>query len=112
MVLTPEAEAILCAARERGIFEVKGTNQEFESTRRLLAIYVETAANCYLVFRDQREPEVTIRFLDGFRELCEAGLVMHQMGAEFSLTRSGFERAAVLQESALQDYLEMGHTVP
>ena len=39
--LTGEAEAILWAARERGILEIKGTNQEVESPKRLLAIYVE-----------------------------------------------------------------------
>lgn len=107
--LSSEAQAILCAARQCGILEIKGTQQEFESARRLLAIYVETAPGCYLVFRNQRDPQVTLRFLDGFRELCVAGFVMHQMGAEFSLTSRGFEHAASLDESSLQVYLDMGY---
>ena len=109
--LTGEAEAILWAARERGILEIKGTNQEVESPKRLLAIYVEVDPGCFLVFRNRQDPQVTLRFLDGFRELCEAGFIMHQLGTEFSLTRSGFERAAGLDESALQQYLAMGYRV-
>ena len=109
--LTGEATAILWAARERGILEIKGTNQEVESPKRLLAIYVEVDPDCYLVFRNRQDPQVTLRFLDGFRQLCEAGFIMHQMGTEFSLTRSGFERAADLDESALQQYLAKGYRV-
>ena len=110
--LTTEAQAILCAAREHGILEIKGTHEEFESPKRLLAVYVEVEPGGYRVFRNQRDPRVTLRFLDGFRELCAAGLVMHQMGAEFSLTRLGFERSAALDESSLQVYLEMGYLLP
>jgi hypothetical protein len=107
--LTGEAEAILCAAGKRGILEIKGTKQEVESPKRLLAVYVEVEPDCFLVFRNRQDPQVTLRFLDGFRQLCEAGFIMHQMGSEFSLTRSGFEQAAGLEESALQEYLEMGY---
>jgi len=107
--LSSEAQAILCAARQCGILEIKGTQQEFESARRLLAVYVETGPGCYQVFRNPRDPQVTLRFLDGFRELCIAGFVMHQMGAEFSLTRLGFEHATTLDESSLQVYLDMGY---
>ena len=109
--LSGEAEAILWSARERGILEIKGTNQEVESPKRLLAIYVEIDPDCFVVFRNRQDPQVTLRFLDGFRQLCEAGFIMHQMGAEFSLTRSGFERAAGLEESALEQYLAMGYRV-
>jgi len=109
--LSGEAEAILWAARQRGILEIKGTNQEVESPKRLLAIYVEVDSDCFLVFRNRQEPQVTLRFLDGFRELCEAGFIMHQMGSEFSLTRSGFEQAAGLEESALEQYLALGYRV-
>ena len=110
-VLAPEAEAILCAARRQGMLEIKGSNNEIESAKRLLAVHVETDPGCFLVFRDQQDPQVTVRFLDGFRQLCQAGLIIHQMAAEFSLTRSGFERAATLDESALQEYLEMAYRV-
>ncbi len=107
--LSGEAQAILWAARQRGILEIKGTNQEVESPKRLLAIYVEVDPDCFLVFRNRQDPQVTLRFLDGFRQLCEAGFIMHQMGSEFSLTRSGFEQAAGLEEAALQEDLEMGY---
>ena len=109
--LSGEAEAILWAARQRGILEIKGTNQEVESPKRLLAIYVEVDPDCFLVFRNRQDPQVTLRFLDGFRQLCEAGFIMHQMGSEFSLTRSGFEQAAGLEESALEQYLALGYRV-
>jgi len=109
--LSGEAEAILWAARERGILEIKGINQEVESAKRLLAIYVEVDSDCFLVFRNRQDPQVTLRFLDGFRELCEAGFMMHHLGTEFSLTRSGFARTAELDESTLQQYLAMGYRV-
>ena len=109
--LSGEAKAILWAARQRGILEIKGTNQEVESPKRLLAIYVEVDADSFLVFRNRQDPQVTLRFLDGFRQLCEAGFIMHQMGSEFSLTRSGFEQAAGLEESALEQYLALGYRV-
>src|SRR5436190_2102639 len=81
--LSPEAKAILYAARERGMIEVKGANRAFEAPARLLAVHVETGPQQTLIFRNRDKPEVTIRFLAGFRELCEAGLAMHHIYGDF-----------------------------
>lgn len=106
--LSEEAEAILFTARGRGLIEIKGTNKEFESPQRLLAVYVELENDSHLMFRSRTEPEITIRFLDGFRELCRAGLVLHQCAAEFSLTRHGFEVAREVDEATIAESLELG----
>jgi hypothetical protein len=106
--LSEEAQAILVVTRGRGLLEIKGTNKEFESPQRLLAVYVEQDNDSHVMFRSRAEPEITIRFLDGFRELCLAGLVIHQCAAEFSLTRHGFQVARELDETALAETLELG----
>ena len=91
--LSLPARTILFAARERGVFEIKGTYDAFEATARLLAVCVMLEDEQTLVFLNSEEPELTIRFLDGFRELCRAGLMMHHMYREFSLTGRGFDWA-------------------
>ena len=53
----------------------------------------------------------TIRFLAGFRELCSAGLVMHHIYQEFSLTREGIERAATVPEAEVQALLVLATEV-
>ena len=104
--LSEEAEAILFTASGRGMIEIKGTNKEFESPQRLLAVYVEQGNDTYRMFRSRSEPEVTIRFLAGFCELCRAGLVVHQCAAEFSLTRHGFQVARDIDETEIAELLE------
>ena len=87
--LSPEARTILSITRNRGVIELKSNNTEFESSQRMLAVYVERTAESHVMFRSRTEPEITVRFLEGFRQLCDAGLVMHQVGGEFSLTTRG-----------------------
>jgi hypothetical protein len=110
--LSLEAQAILYAARERGVIEVKGAHRAFDAPARLLAVQVETSPQQTTIFRSPDKPEVTIRFLAGFRELCEAGLAMHHIYGDFSLTREGFERARSIQladvEPLLKEAVEMG----
>jgi hypothetical protein len=106
--LSAEAQAILVTACKRGLLEIKGTNKEFESPQRLLAVYVEKDNDSHVMFRSRSEPEITIRFLDGFCELCRAGLVIHQCAAEFSLTRHGFQVGRELDEAAIAETLELG----
>lgn len=110
--LSLEAKAILYAARERGMIEIKGANRAFEAPARLLAVHVETGPQQTLIFRNRDKPEVTIRFLAGFRELCDAGLAMHHIYGDFSLTREGFDAARAVDhaavESLLKDTIEMG----
>jgi hypothetical protein len=105
--LSPEARCILYAARNRGIIEVKGANRAFDAPGRMLAVHVEGDADRTLVFRIRENPAATIRFLSAFRELCAAGLVMHHIYTEFSLTREGLEAAASVPAGEVQPLLSL-----
>jgi hypothetical protein len=107
--LSKEAEAILFAARHRGVIEVRGVNDAFEAPDRFLAVRVELDAQRTLTFRNREEPQVTIRFFDAFRQLCEAGFVMHHLYRDFSLSQAGFERAQQIRESDVRQYLAQGY---
>jgi hypothetical protein len=104
--LSPEAKAILFAARRRGMLEIKGSNAAFERSERLLAVHVEQDEDAVLCFRSRRNPRFTIRCLEGFRQLCAAGLVMHHFSGEFSLTEAGFREAARVQQEEVQAILD------
>ena len=105
LALSPEARAILFAARKRAVLEVKGANRAFDAPGRMLAVYVEMEPDRTLIFRSRENPAYTIRFLAGFRELCAAGLVMHHIYQEFSLTREGLELAATVPEAEVEALL-------
>lgn len=111
-VLSPEAKAILYVARDRGVIEIKGAHRAFDAPARMLAVHVETGPQQTTVFRHPDKPEVTIRFLAGFRELCEAGLAMHHIYGDFSLSREGFDLARTVPQGEvsplLKDAMEMG----
>jgi hypothetical protein len=92
--LSPEARCLLYAAQHRGILEVKGANRAFDAPGRMLAVHIEIDDNRTLIFRSRENPLITIRFLAGFRELCSAGLAMHHIYTEFSLTAAGLAKAA------------------
>ena len=106
--LSPEAKAILVASRDRGVIEVKAVNAAFEAPSRMLAVYVELDESQTIVFRDRNEPEVTVRFLEGFRVLCQKGLVMHHIHRDFSLTSRGFEVARTISKQEVQPWLDKG----
>ena len=108
IALSPEANTILSITRDRGVIELKSNNTEFESAQRMLAVYVEQSADTHVMFRSRTEPEVTVRFLDGFRQLCDAGLVMHQVGGDFSLTSQGFEQARKINPVEVAELVSMG----
>jgi hypothetical protein len=103
--LSREARCILHAARNRGVVEIKGANRAFDAPGRMLAVYVETDADRTLIFRRRDDPAFTIRFLGGFRELCAAGLVMHHIFTEFSLTREGLDLAQTIPAEEVRDLL-------
>lgn len=109
--LSHEALAILKAAENRGFIEIRINKESFDSSERLLGVCVERAENEFLLFRRKSEPERTIRFLDGFRQLCLAGLVMHHIHREFSLTAKGFELARTLDRADFCEQLEFGEEV-
>ncbi len=94
--LSDEARAILYAARQRGAIEIKAVNHAFESTERFLTVCVELDLERELILKRRDDPELTIRFLDAFRELCAGGFVMHHILRDFSLTRPGFRTARTI----------------
>ena len=103
--LSLPARTILFAARERGVLEIKGTYDAFHATARLLAVCILLEDERSLVFLSPGEPELTVRFLDGFRELCRSGLVMHHLYREFSLTGRGFDRARQIAREEVEPLL-------
>ena len=105
--LSPEARAILFTARKRGILEVKGNNTAYESQSRLLTIFVENEDQSQIRFRHPGDVRQNVRFLEGFREPCLGGLVMHHLFHEFSLTASGFELADTVSAEGLENLLEL-----
>ncbi len=106
--LPPESLAILVAARNRGVIELKAVNTAFEAPSRLLAVYVELDETQTIAFRAPHEPEITVRFLEGFRQLCLRGLVMHHIHRDFSLTSRGFELARTINAQKVQPWLDKG----
>lgn len=106
--LSPEAKAILFAARDRGVVEIKGSHIAFEAPARMLAVYIEVDDERTLTFRDPEKPECTVRFLEGFRELCALGLAVHHIHRDFSLSARGFELARSIEESEVKPWLAQG----
>jgi hypothetical protein len=106
--LSPEAKAILVAARDRGVIEIKAVNTAFDPAARMLAVYVELSDTQTIAFRDPNDPEVTVSFLEGFRQLCRAGLVMHHIHRDFSLTHLGFSVARPIDRQEVQPWLAKG----
>jgi hypothetical protein len=105
--LSGEARAILFAARDRGIIELKAVNTAFDAAARLLAVYVEVTDERTIAFRDSHNPEVTVRFLDGFRELCAAGYIIHHIYRDFSLSPAGFAAGKRIARGEVQRWLDM-----
>ncbi|MCY2975896.1 MAG: hypothetical protein NTW52_14670 [Planctomycetota bacterium] len=106
--LSGEAKAILIAARARGVIEIKGSHTAFEAPSRMLAVYIEVDDTRTIAFRDPERPEVTVRFLEGFRQLCAYGLVIHHTHRDFSLTQRGFDLAKSLSTKESKPWLDQG----
>ncbi len=104
--LSPEARAILFASRQRGIIEIRAVNSAFDAAARLLAVYVELSDERTVAFRDKERPEITIRFLEGFRELCNRGLIVHHIHRDFSLSARGMELARQIPQEEIQSQLD------
>lgn len=105
--LSGEARAILFAARERGVIEVRGVSTAFEAPARMLAIYIEEDEHRTIAFRDREKPEVTLRFFEGFCQLCRAGLVLHHLHRDFSLSQRGFAVARGVERAEVAALLEL-----
>ncbi len=108
--LSDEAKAILYTARQRGVVELKTVENAFDAVERFLAVYVECEEGRTTMFRDKRDPARTMKFLEGFRQLCAAGLMIHHLLREFSLTHRGFEVAAAIDPQQIQTAIAFGTT--
>ena len=106
--LSPEARAILYTARRRGILEVKGNNAAYESPSRMLTVFVEVDEHSLVRFRHAGDARQNVQFLEGFRQLCANGLLVHHLYHEFSLTSTGFAVAETLSTVGLEELLELG----
>lgn len=104
--LSPPALAILFAAKGRGIIEIRAVNSAFDAAARLLAVYVEVDDERTIAFRDASDPAVTIEFLEGFRELCQLGLIMHHIYRDFSLTSDALKAAQFIEEDSVAELLD------
>lgn len=109
--LSIEARALLFLAKDRGILELRGTNDAFDSADRLLMVHVELGPERIVVLRTPGNARGTMKFLEGFKQLCEAGLVLHHMQREFSLTERGFELSRTLSASELEGPLQAAQPV-
>lgn len=106
--LSLEAQAIASAAIKTGAISIRGDKNAFEPGERFLAICVELAEGNRIEFRCADDPEQTMRFVDGFRQLCRNGLAMHQLMNEFSLTRAGFELARTVDQKSIEKLVALG----
>ncbi|MEM9942908.1 MAG: hypothetical protein AAF939_15195 [Planctomycetota bacterium] len=104
--LSQEAKAILVASRNRGTLDIRAMRESFDSAERFLAVCVEHELNCHKLFLDKMQPEQTIRFLQGFKELCNAGFVIHHLQKDFSLSAKGFDYARTIEPADVQTLLD------
>jgi hypothetical protein len=93
------------------VIELKSTNVAFDSTERLLTVHVQLTENRQMRFRKTGNARFTIRFLDGFRELCGVGLVVHQLYHEFCLTTRGFDWSDQIDRNSLAEWIDAGEVI-
>ena len=96
--LSAEARALLHLAKQRGTFEIRAKKDGFDSAERFLAVAVEVEPERWRLLLEKATPRQTIRFLEAFASLCQAGLILHHVQAEFSFSSLGFEKATELED--------------
>ena len=106
--LTDEAKTILVAAATRGTIDIRANRDSFDSAERFLAVCVEYELDRRLLFLDKEDPEQTVRFLEGFGQLCRNGLIIHHLQRDFSLSATGFKLARTLNRDDFQRLLDFG----
>lgn len=109
--LSVEARALLYLARDRGILELRGTNDAFDSAERLLMVHIEVGPERVVVMKTPGNARGTMRFLEGLKQLCQAGLIVHHMQREFSLSERGFEASRSLSATGLEEALQAAQPV-
>lgn len=103
--LSDEAKTILIAAANRGTIDIRANRDSFNSAERFLAVCVEYELEQRLLFLQKEDPEQTIRFLEGFRQLCQSGLILHHLQKDFSLSAAGFKVAKSLNRDEFESLL-------
>lgn len=106
-----EAQAIVQSAANTGSISIRGDKNAFEPEERYLAICVELPEARRIEFRVTGNPQQTIRFMEGFRQLCCQGLVMHQLMNEFSLTATGFDFAKTIDDATVASLVSTAREV-
>ena len=101
-----EALALVAASSGNGTFEIRGEKDGFESAERFLAVCVEVGPGKRLLFRDKSNPRQTMLYLEGFRQLCKSGFIMHHLMKDFSLSKSGYDLAETLDTKEFQSCIE------
>ena len=104
--LSGEAKTILVSARDRGSMDIRASREPFDSAQRFLAVCVEYELDQRLLFLQKENPQQTVQFLEGFRELCQHGLILHHLQKDFSLSAKGFELAEKLNRDDFEDLLD------
>lgn len=99
--LSDEAKCLLAMAAPRGTFEIWFQRDGFDSVERFLAVCVEQQPHRRKLLLQKEDPQQTVKFLEGFRQLCQSGLVLHHLQRDFSLSSQGFELAQLL---SIDDY--------
>jgi hypothetical protein len=103
-LLSNEAKTILALAAKRGTIEIRAHRDPFDSVERFLAVCVEVEQERRVLFLRKDHPQQTVKFLEGFRQLCQAGLVLHHLQRDFSLSTQGFKLA---QSIHAEDFAEL-----
>lgn len=107
--LPAESLAILWLSRNRGTFEIRAQKDGFDSAERLLSVAVESEPGTWRFLLDKRDIKQTVKFIEGFRHLCQHGLILHHVQREFSLSSAGFEFASSINEdNAITELAEFG----
>jgi hypothetical protein len=104
--LSPEAHALAFAARTRGVIEIRANKNAFDPVDRFLSICVPVGEDVRLVFRNREDARRTMAFFEGFRQLCAAGLVVHHLMFDFSLTDAGFRFADSIEAPTVSELLD------
>ncbi len=104
--LSDESKTILSLAAERGAIEIRVHRDNYDSIERFLAVCVEVEPEQRRLFLRKEDPQQTVRFLDGFRELCRKGLILHHLQRDFSLSNRGFEIARSIDALEYQHLAE------
>lgn len=106
--LSDEAKTILALAANRGTIEIRAHRDPFDSVERFLAVCVELELERRVLFLQKEDPQQTVKFLEGFRQLCRAGLILHHLQRDFSLSNQGFELAKTIRKDDFNHLIRWG----